>query len=368
MNIRQALAISIVGFGFDALTIDSTRAQEVPHLERLDTVFEIGKLGDAVEFFRVSSIEVDSEGTLWVLDRGGGVVHGIGLDGSVVSFGRPGFGPGEFQAAMALRVDSLVRVYDGLQRRVSVFEKSGEHVLTRRIGQPEGFVAMVSIGLPGGQSILVRAGRYAPGHPGHDPRQILVLWGGTSRATDTLLARHTGSAGWLEDQDTYGLVRTSFGSGGAWALAGDSVLVLADGYENTVEWLRMSSIGEAPSSIAIKPLPEVSRVISREDRNRYIEEALRDNEHLRKRRSLRWFLPERWSAASAVVLDAELRVWVRHAQAPTERWSRIDHRSENVEPLVLPAGFTLRAVDGDLFIGVSTSDLGVHTVQVLRHR
>ncbi len=58
-------------------------------------------------------------------------------------------------------------------------------------------------------------------------------------------------------------------------------------------------------------------------------------------RSLRWFLPERWSAASAVVLDAELRVWVRHAQEPVESWSRIDHRSEEVEPLVLPAGFTL---------------------------
>lgn len=368
MRIFRAVAISIVTFGLAVVIMGSASSQEVRYLEPLDTVFEMGEPGDPVEFFRVSSIEVDSQGTLWVLDSGSSTVHGIGLDGSVVSFGRAGFGPGEFQMAMAIRVDSLVRVYDGLQQRVSVFEKTGEHVLTSRIRQPENLLAMVSIGLPGDQSILVRAGRYAPEHPGHDPRRILMWWGAASGVADTLLARHTGSVGWLATRNTYGVVAAPFGPGGAWALAGDSVLVLADGYENTVKWLRISSRGEPPSTIAIRTLPDTSRVISGDDRNRFIEATLRDNADLRRRSRLRWFLPDRWSAASAVVLDAELRVWVRHALEPMERWSRISHRSTDIESLVLPPGFTLKAVDGDLLIGVSSSDLGVQTIQVLRRR
>ena len=367
MNPRFIRQMSALAFGVWSLAAHPLASQERPTFVGFDTIFEMGLPGDPVEFFHIARVKVDADGILWALDNRALLVHKIRLDGTVLSFGGSGSGPGEFIAPVAISVDSVVRVYDGVQQRVSLFDRDGQHLVTTRLEGPTGFMAHVIVQLPNQQAVASRGGRYAPGRPGHDPRELLVWWRLSEPAKpDTLSAYHSGAGAWRTSRDAYGITSTPFGAGGAWAVSGDSILVVADGYEGSIEWFRISPSGERPSSFAIQTISEVSREITKADQGQFIDKAVREEEGIP--RGAAWTFPPRWSVASALLLDESHGAWVRHAEEPTERWSVVRYNLGSGMQLILPEGFALKAVSGDLLVGVLTSPLGLETIQVLRHR
>ena len=74
-------------------------------------------------------IDFDADGNLYIVDLFGCSVHKISPTGEVLySFGRPGSGPGEFQASYDLSVDrerNRVWVSDQRSRKVACFETTG---------------------------------------------------------------------------------------------------------------------------------------------------------------------------------------------------------------------------------------------------
>ncbi len=89
--------------------------------------------GDEAEdylFATITSIAVDDEGTIFVLDRRDRNVKVFSGDGELITtFGRRGQGPGEFSSPVSISLTSRgeVMVLD-LMRRLEYFKPNGEHI------------------------------------------------------------------------------------------------------------------------------------------------------------------------------------------------------------------------------------------------
>ncbi|HKP74149.1 MAG TPA: 6-bladed beta-propeller, partial [Longimicrobiaceae bacterium] len=204
--------------------------------------------GDAASgpyaFHRVTDVAAGPDGSVYVLDVGDQVVKVFDAAGRFVRrLGRRGMGPGEFTHPVGLTVDSVVTVFDALQSRVSVFSLAGVHLRTRRLPAPNGVALATRYPLRDGFAVGMTAARHSYGSPMDDPHHTVLLVGPDGRLADTLLVYHSGATIWHAAGATlpWGIAASDFGPAGAWAVLGDSVVALVDGYGGSVRWLLVSA-------------------------------------------------------------------------------------------------------------------------------
>ena len=106
---------------------------------------QIGQLYGPEEFLFVSIVDatVNSKGDLYLADKGLNEIRKFNKDGQyLLTMGRKGQGPGEFQNIITVAVnshDDLI-VYDHMLKRISIFSDNGEHIKTTKILFPDSWI------------------------------------------------------------------------------------------------------------------------------------------------------------------------------------------------------------------------------------
>jgi len=346
-------------------------AQAQPHAapQELTLVLEIGSdLADEhAAFYRIADLAVGTRGELYVLDSGNNQVIVFDSTGRrITAFGREGGGPGEFLRPIRIAVDSVVRVFDAGHYRVSVFALDGSHLETVRLPSIPAHNVTGLQPLRGGHALATTTARFTRGSDS-DPHVTLLAVRLPSTVVDTL-ARHRSSAALWHKRDAqapWGLVDSGLGEGGAWALAGDSLLAIADGYAGTVSFFSVSEAGF--DRVAEVQLPERGRPPT-EAEGRAIVTAAAERSGLRAADVVVDPPPMRSAATAAVFSDAG-ELWVRTvAEGGTVRWCVVDPSRGVVREVRLPEGFELEAVRGDLLYGTAATELDSPVVRVYRLR
>jgi 6-bladed beta-propeller len=320
--------------------------------------------GEAYTFNRVSDVVSGADGTLYVLDAGDQAVKAYDDAGRFLRrFGRRGAGPGEFTVAVGLRVDSVVTVFDATQSRYSVFSLAGEHRRTRRLPAPGGVALATRYPLRDGFAVGMTAARHSLGSPANDPFHTVLLIAPDGGLADTLLVYHSGGTVWhpVNAVLPWGIAASDFGPAGAWAVLGDSVVAVVDGYGGTVRWLAIA--GGRARQLRAARLPIPSRAITREDLAA-VERRLREE----SRRRVALEPPPRWSAATRALFADDGALWIQNGNGAEESriWTVFDREGRYLRRLQLPAGFALRSIRGDRLYGVAKTDLDVDVVRVFR--
>ena len=98
---------------------------------------QIGELDGPEEFLfdYVSDVAVNSKGDIYVADRRLNEIRKYNKDGEyLLSLGRKGQGPGEFQSVNIISVNSHDELiaFDNMLQRVSIFSDNGEHIKTTK--------------------------------------------------------------------------------------------------------------------------------------------------------------------------------------------------------------------------------------------
>ncbi len=134
----------------DGLTIVKNPKEGIWDLKEKDEVtirieHQIGQLYGPEEFLFVSIVDatVNSKGDLYVADSGLNEIRKFNKDGQyLLTMGRKGQGPGEFQDIRTVAVnshDDLI-VYDHMLKRISIFSDNGEHIKTTKILFPDSWI------------------------------------------------------------------------------------------------------------------------------------------------------------------------------------------------------------------------------------
>jgi hypothetical protein len=332
-------------------------------------VLEIG--GDDVDrnyvLVRVADIAVSPAGAIYVADAGDRAVKVYDAAGRFVRrIGREGSGPGEFQHPAELRLDTVLRVYDGAQQRVSVFSPDGAHRRTDRLPTDAVPAAVSAYPLRGRLALATAAARFSYGGPPKENRPNATLWLlAPGRPASQVASFGSGGAVWHARGQTvpWGVAVTDFGTAGAWAVDGDSLVAIADGYEGTVRWLRATDSGLAPVRTAA--LPSRSRAVTAADLREAEAEMRRDRSGLPPRIEL--VAPARWSVASRAFFAPGGELWVRNSTSFQRGsvWTVFTRDGAVRLHFTLPPGFDLRAVRGNLLYGVRATENGSATVRVL---
>ncbi len=138
--------------------------KEEKHEISIEKKLQIGQLDGPEEFLfsYISDVAVNSKGDIYVADRSWSEIRKFNQEGEhLMTIGRKGQGPGEFQSVTIVSVDPQDHLiaYDDMQGRVSVFSDSGELIQTtknlmadsfihpsRIIAQDDGFVLFGKFG------------------------------------------------------------------------------------------------------------------------------------------------------------------------------------------------------------------------------
>jgi hypothetical protein len=103
----------------------------------LEEDLSIGKEGDDnYQFYRVRDVEVDNQGNIYVDDMSNYRIQKFDAKGNyLLTFGRKGQGPGEFELPMRVRVDEATgNVYVQDQAfSIEIFDKQGNHLKENRL-------------------------------------------------------------------------------------------------------------------------------------------------------------------------------------------------------------------------------------------
>lgn len=321
----------------------------------------------AYTFNRVSDVAAGPDGTIYVFDAGDQMVKAYTAAGRFVRrFGRRGMGPGEFTHPVGLRVDSVVTVFDAAQNRYSAFSLAGEHRRTRRLSAPGGVALATRYPLRDGLAVGMTAARHSLGSPANDPYHTVLLIAPDGRLADTLLVYHSGATVWHPVNATipWGIAASDFGPAGAWAVTGDSLVAVVDGYGGVVRWLAVA--GGRTRQLRAARLPNPARAISQADLAA-VERTLRAESPDRLGR-VALEPPPRWSAATRALFGDDGALWIQNGNSPDESrtWTVFDREGHFLRRLQLPAGFLLRSIRGDRLYGVAKTDLDVDMVRVFR--
>lgn len=346
----------------------AAEARQRSAAQELTLVRQIGSdLDEEAAFYRIADLAVDDAGKIYVLDSGDHRVIVFDSAGRrLTAFGRRGGGPGEFTWPIRVVVDSVVRVFDAGQNRVSTFARDGSHLGTTRLPSISGQRLSGFFPLRGGHALATTALRFTH-RDDDDPYTTLLAVRPPSTVTDTL-ARHRASAALYHKRDAYapwGLLDTDLGAGGAWALSGDSLPAIADGYEGKVTFYRVSEAGFTRA--AEVRLPERGRPVT-EAETRTILQAAVERSGLRAA-DVAVQLPPLRSAARAALFSHAGELWVQTgAEGGVARWWVVDPTRDAIREVRLPEGFELQVVRGDLLYGTARTELDVPVVQVYRLR
>jgi len=344
-----------------------------PPAVRLQRTLQFG--GDFAEpnysLERPTSIAVSRGGDLYVLDAGESSVKVYNGSGTFVRrFGRKGGGPGEFLWTTGLHVNSDVRVSDMAQRRITIFSLQGQLLRTEPLPTPRERVMAEVVPLRHGWNVGVIAAQVKVEGGGATRQEGMqkVLYAFTSTRMDTLFQYRDGSAA-FHPRDAplpAGIADTHLGSGGAYAVLGDSIVAVADGYSGSVRWYRATPTGLV--AYQARQLPSRSLPTTDADIRR-IERRLRaepGGSSLPRR--LVFNAPPRNSIASEALFADDGSLWIRNTPEAESGhvWTVFDREGNISIRLQMPRGFDLKYVQGQNLYGFARTSNDAALVQVYR--
>jgi WD40 repeat protein len=318
---------------------------------------------------RVSDMAVTPDGSMYVLDSRHLQVRIFDYRGRFLrSFGGAGSGPGEFVLPTAVTVDSVVRVFDARQGRVSSFTLQGQHLTTAMLPTPDEIVLTSLRWLSNGSVIGATAAHFSPGQANHNPNLMVVLRRANTARIDTVAQFRSEAALWHPEgrELPWGLVDSGFGQGGAWAVSGDSLVAVADGYTARVNFYAVRTNGL--ELVRTSGLGTQSRPVSRRDLQA-LEARWRKLESPAFRRA-RIIAPDHRSAATHAVFSETGELWIRNSANSDEGaiWSVLSVQGDLMRRLRLPRGFDLRTVRNGHLYGVARTEMGTPVVEVYQMR
>lgn len=360
-HMRRGLFLAIV------IPANLTQSASVAGQEVADVV-SIGGHGVAVgEWFdRVSAVQTSADGRIYVADSGLCRVFIYSADGSYVgAVGGKGTGPAEFQDIAAIRVDSVLTVWDTRLHRSARFSLEGAHLDTGA-QSPDSWSGF-------GTTRELRFGyvlsELFPVMTVHEqvfsPLYRLVI-SRSDMSPDTVAKFRSNNVLWFDAADgvPYSSAWTSFGDAGAWTTIGDSTLVFADGYTGEIAWHHMRPTRVEAGRSALVPVDV--RPVSESDLSE-IERHIRADLGNAAPRRIELRGPAFWSGITRLVADESTgRIYIG---TPVQGWSlqwRVLHPDDAITSLILPGRIDLKSVKGDMLYGVVEDELGVSTVRVLR--
>lgn len=318
------------------------------------------------EFSRVRDLEVDRNGTIYVLDEDDQVIRSFSATGTRLKLiGRRGGGPGEIQGGkrLLLRRDALW-VVDQENNRITGFPLAGGTPRAIRIPVVNGDLStVVDVGSKG--LWLLARGRAVGGFSGDAVDRPVVHCDDTGGACNTLLPRpnrlrdlaytammERAPAGarparvttrqplsfdplWAADGTGDGLIvvdRRPFGE------FGNAVRLRALDARGDTTWTRLFRHAPIPvTGVDVKLLVDsMAKPPIRFGKNRLVGDRAMIRDSL--------WRPQYWPAVSALLVGIDGTIWLRQAgpPAPTARFWQLSASGDKVEAQVeLPRGFTL---------------------------
>lgn len=341
-------------------------------------------------FGYVADARLAPTGEVYVLDSQGGIVRVYDVDGKHLrSFGRSGDGPGEFRFATRLQIDSQeITVFDPRQDRYSRFRLDGTHVETaRNPPHPPGidyvlplryglwFGATTSRMTVSGVERLFESSRAEVIRRTPEFRRANQWVAGTftdATSLDTIASYDNGVVWMVMPSGPRGfepVTSEPWGRGGCFAVAGDSMVATVDAYRGNVRIFTVTTGGVVLRKAG--RLPVMPQELTESDWRSAATAALRDRPLAE---STHVVGPPFIARLGTCLFDDSGALWVARAtpvepNAPQERSYLVipsgDGRQRSV---VVPSGFALLDVRGDLLLGRRTGEFGTHLVEVLRIR
>ena len=370
--IPRLLSLTLLSVaGWPAGTIHGQDPASDHYAGELRLELQIGEDLGAPEytFSSIQAVRPAPDGRIFVLDGQEMEVRAYDARGRfIIAFGGFGAGPGEFTWPVDLLVNSVVTVFDGGQRRVSRFSLGGEHLETRRLPELRGLALVQAFPLQGDVWLGITSPRFSLGHPTHDPYvRVLAVPAGTKRV-DTLIALESGGAVWHPSGRAYpwGVIDSGFGDGGAWAVLGDSLVVVAHGHDGWVRWYHASDSGLR--QVREIRLPGDSRPVTEADLRALKERVRREEQDDRGdpiASTVEIVGSGRWSIASDAIFSDDGRLWIRGA-VPAERleWTVFGPDGRRLGRQAVPESFRLHAVRGERLYGVRRTAMEADVVRV----
>jgi hypothetical protein len=328
-------------------------------------------------FARVGDLAVSPAGHIYVLDVRDAQVKIFDNAGKFVSkFGRKGGGQGDFMFPVSIGIeDSSVVVRDnGQVPRVLLFSLDGKHMLTRSVPAESSYTQTYV--LHGGLKLIARRALTAGNSVANrsTPEHIVLVQKAGSRQSDTLAKVRSGTTQYPLGNGRTGSLPSGFGDGGAWAVSGDSLVALIDGYAGTVKWYVASAAGLELKRTA--RLGTTGAAVTPEDIAEREAEMSRGavgltgrGEHTSASEQIRMLNPPtQWSVASRAFFSVDGSLWVSGPPTRDKRTIVWTVFPPTGAPFLvnLPSGFTLRAVRGDDMFGVGVTKEGASVVVGLR--
>jgi hypothetical protein len=357
-------------------------------------VARFGEVDGAPEytFGRVADMAFGPGENVYVLDNLNGEVRVFDLEGRFLhAFGRKGSGPGEMQFPTRIIVSSEhVRVLDPSLQRAIVFSRSGEHIETSMITEDlAAFDVLLPLryGMWFGAKTSVTTGRAMMSLLQDTPSefrdkrqaaraavpQVVVIANPRSPPVDTLLKYDHGFVQYIEPRQSVGMFNRYWGAGGTWAVSGDSAVAVIDAFEG---FLRIYKV--TPNGLRIVRsgrIPITPRKLTESDWREVEAVARAEGQPLAPRLYL--IGPAFQSQLGEALFADDGALWVRHldydpagakvaSQTPVYLVVPVDGSAQ--ARVRLPPGFSLRAVKGDLLLGLRRGEFDVDYVEIWRRQ
>ena len=325
---------------------------------------------DGVWFSRVLDIRSTPDRRIYVADSGRREILVLSPSGELVTtIGGEGEGPGRFTILGAMRVDSVVWVWDPMARTETRFSLDGALLESRSVAEPWLAVG-TSRSLRDGHRISESAPTFHPFQSRFDSPFFRLIASGAGMRPDTVAEVRSRQALWFDAHDMLPFSNTStpFGQGGGWAFLGDSALVVANGYSGALVWYRTTSAGMQVYRRAHVPVD--AREVTESDLARFersLRQELRSEMGPRAPRAISIRAPSRWSGITRIIADeGGPDLYLESAAGPTRpRW-RVLRSDGTITSATFPPQFELLSVRGDTFYGVVRDALGAVRVQVIQ--
>lgn len=337
-------------------------------------VLEIGRdlLTDDFVLMRVRHVAAALDRRIYVLDAGEPDVKVFTAAGRYVcSTGRSGAGPGEFTHPGSLRLkDKSVIVGDFMQGRSITFALEGKHLATRRYRTAAAHAPGQMVHeLRGGSALLIMAPNITNRRDSEivDFYAKIVFKPAADTSADTLL-RIRGNIALRRRKNAWisNMMNAGVGDGGAWALHGDSILALVDGYSGDIRWLRLT--GNSATVFRTAKLPGTAQPVTQQDIARAERQLRREVPAYENIAFDISDFPSHRSLASTAVFADDGSLWVapHRTDAVITAWTVYPRSSGRSFVVLMPSTFTLSSIrDGRLY-GYAMSSDETPVVQVYR--
>jgi hypothetical protein len=347
------------------LAFESAVIQEL----RVELLWEIGGIDGPPEVMwqRIEDAVI-LHGSIYVVDLTTPSVRQSGLDGLFVAeLGRSGQGPGEFfrPSYVSARGDS-VGVYDWGQRHWTIFDQSGEHLVTYTPPHPMGRYTGLQKPLPPVAGFHLALTGWVNDESVEYPNAVIqwkdpeVVDTLATIATGNLMFSYRGTPQWHSTS-------WSVGAGGGFDEVGDSLVVLVNGFSSTATVYRRTQHGVKVERK--RSLPGAAHALTEKEKRsisvRFFERSGLDQ----RGRDVR--IPDTASAFTAVRGTDGENVWLRRGGSGNllggaEHWVRWTMMDDSFAELAFPDGVEGLDVSVDLFLAVRTGAYNEQYLQLYR--